>query len=431
MKIIIIGMLLLLSPSIYADGNEAAHGGDGKAIDFERTKLDLQTLKTNTSVVVSKVNLHAINREWYPDAWQLLSQKTVLIEDIESSPYVIAEPGNPEKPSECLDQNGVRQHATTYPKKNSPICFDLEKISEDALSIAQIVALALHEHAHHFDFNESAANRIGAYVEIIYPQYAQHVTAINDVNAFIEFLPKPMLNYIFSIQYYFAQRLDESMWASKKIAFDRSAKSKFDAPDNLIRLILNGASAEELIPQGLHSQESVGSVTKKNSNELIRDVNMLTRASEIILKKKFVSPFDERVSHRPVIEVLQYNYNNRFLRLPDGQSKEDLVIIKSLATHFTLQWKKGENFMGQLTLFMDAFDQLEPNEKLLIKGRLKKLIFQQHNAWFWQDEIARISLNQEPDSSSSLFLQFDNNSDEGECVNIEDIKRVLREIITQ
>ena len=63
-------------------------------------------------------------------------------------------------------QIGVADASTAIGLMASPICFDLQRLRLMPLQAIpfQIVALSVHEHSHHFGFNESEANRLQKHV---------------------------------------------------------------------------------------------------------------------------------------------------------------------------------------------------------------------------------------------------------------------------
>jgi hypothetical protein len=78
-----------------------------------------------------------------------------IYQDIDKSPYKL----KPEGP--CLEDilGGFTDASTEMNKKGSPICFSLERLTELPVQAIpfQLVALAVHEHAHHYGFSEEDA----------------------------------------------------------------------------------------------------------------------------------------------------------------------------------------------------------------------------------------------------------------------------------
>jgi hypothetical protein len=78
-----------------------------------------------------------------------------IFKDIENSPYELKEEGS------CLEDipRGFKDASTKLDKKESPICFSLEGLKKLPIQAVpfQLVALAIHEHAHHYGFDEADA----------------------------------------------------------------------------------------------------------------------------------------------------------------------------------------------------------------------------------------------------------------------------------
>lgn len=75
-----------------------------------------------------------------------------IYKDIENSTYDL-KPNGP-----CLEDNlsGFKDASTTIGKKESSICFSLEGLKRLPIQAIpfQLVAIAVHEHAHHYGFDE-------------------------------------------------------------------------------------------------------------------------------------------------------------------------------------------------------------------------------------------------------------------------------------
>lgn len=76
-----------------------------------------------------------------------------IYKDIESSPYELKSDGS------CLEDGGFKDASTKIDKKESPICFSLDGLKRLPIQAVpfQLVALAVHEHAHHYGFDEADA----------------------------------------------------------------------------------------------------------------------------------------------------------------------------------------------------------------------------------------------------------------------------------
>lgn len=78
-----------------------------------------------------------------------------IAEDIDATPYELKEDG------ECFStiKGEIKEAATKMNEKKSPICFSLIAVQKFPIEavLFQLVALALHEHAHHYGFDEEDA----------------------------------------------------------------------------------------------------------------------------------------------------------------------------------------------------------------------------------------------------------------------------------
>ncbi|MGZ3775223.1 MAG: hypothetical protein ACXVCY_15230 [Pseudobdellovibrionaceae bacterium] len=76
-----------------------------------------------------------------------------VYKDIEGSPYELKANGS------CLEDAGFKDASTKIDKKGSPICFSLDGLKRLPIQAVpfQLVALAVHEHAHHYGFDEADA----------------------------------------------------------------------------------------------------------------------------------------------------------------------------------------------------------------------------------------------------------------------------------
>ncbi|MGZ3744097.1 MAG: hypothetical protein ACXWRA_09635 [Pseudobdellovibrionaceae bacterium] len=76
-----------------------------------------------------------------------------IYKDIEGSPYELKSDGS------CLENDGFKDASTKIDKKASSICFSLEGLKRLPIQAVpfQLVALAVHEHAHHYGFGEADA----------------------------------------------------------------------------------------------------------------------------------------------------------------------------------------------------------------------------------------------------------------------------------
>jgi len=78
-----------------------------------------------------------------------------IYKDIEKSPYELKSEGT------CLEDipGGIKDASTKIDKKEASICFSLAGLKRLPIQAVpfQLVALAVHEHAHHYGFNEADA----------------------------------------------------------------------------------------------------------------------------------------------------------------------------------------------------------------------------------------------------------------------------------
>jgi len=78
-----------------------------------------------------------------------------IYQDIDASQYYLKPEGS------CLEniKNGIKEASTVIGKKGAPICFSLEALKSIPIQSIpfQLVALAIHEHAHHYEFYEEDA----------------------------------------------------------------------------------------------------------------------------------------------------------------------------------------------------------------------------------------------------------------------------------
>jgi hypothetical protein len=311
-------IVLSVSSSI-AGGNEAGHGGDGDEINKEVIRIILNDLKTNVRTVLSELKEDGISKEWYPKTHLFFSDKGAVAKDVLDSKYIIASKENGDGIHQCIDKDGQRKNATT-PKgvKGADICFDLDKIWTDQLSEAQIVALAYHEHAHHFGFGQSAANQIAAYVQIFYPQFSVVVSNMRRMRNFRASLPEPLWRYLYSAKNCFlksgqCRRATEPLF----IQWETGSRRPVGYPvGGFYWYVMNGATANEMFESRSFQSFDRRATVSSYANAMAWRVWVSFDESE------YICPFKD-APDRPFMEVMRDNFERGAIRMRDGWNDDE------------------------------------------------------------------------------------------------------------
>lgn len=150
-RALLLGLTLLpLSVRMANAHGSGAHGGD----PVEVRRLDMvefinTELRQNLLDLTGYLNLNVIESVGIRRAVQDLLDRD-LAGDVRSSPYIIRD--------SCVDGQGRQKAATSnLNEMGGEICFNPRFLARQNASNSEIVALAFHEHAHHFGYADSDA----------------------------------------------------------------------------------------------------------------------------------------------------------------------------------------------------------------------------------------------------------------------------------
>ncbi len=165
---------IIQSQNDHGDGGIDSGGGDYVGSDAEQIKAIFRgdngfNLKDSVKSAFKSVEFQVLNKSLNQDAESIFSRMLGpkfsgdsfdIFQDIEKSPYDLKESGP------CLESQLNSKHAghskdasTKMNEKGASICFSLEGLKRLPIQAVpfQIVALAIHEHAHHYGFDEADA----------------------------------------------------------------------------------------------------------------------------------------------------------------------------------------------------------------------------------------------------------------------------------
>jgi hypothetical protein len=250
-----IATLVWLLSSLAFAGPGASGGGNGIGSSADDVKKALVDAKLNLGVFLHSASIYS-DSALSPSLVKNAQAQKVLqawLEKDGSVEKIISDIDNSEyKPqaNECPSQSDDDHDGSTLHKKNAPVCFSTDRLSRFpkwALD-AELVALAAHEHAHHFGFGESDARAIQGYIFNVY--------------GFLQVQEKLKSFYNSDLQNYRARSANGSWQAagfSEEICRDFAAIEGFATAYNLDRFKLDstkepGCKPDQFDPDSLESR---------------------------------------------------------------------------------------------------------------------------------------------------------------------------------
>jgi len=175
------GVLFVASLNVYSQSER----GGGNILHDALSKEEIRGYLTNNGVKLkneflipllenAKLFREDFSTEEAFEDWKFLSESksenNTLKDDILFSPYVVSERGE-EVPCEAALSAGTQIRNNTDSKAEvqfKAVCFNLDKLAKDNTTSIQLAALAIHEHSHHFGFNEERASRLQADIQAVF-----------------------------------------------------------------------------------------------------------------------------------------------------------------------------------------------------------------------------------------------------------------------
>lgn len=184
MKNLILGLSLLIYSANSFSGKER-DGGNPQGLSVAYiTKYIESGLKDDLIILLNEINIRDIKND-YVKRVVLDLFKNDFSNDVSISPYILAKNTKAKK---CIDSYGNARGATSgRGDLYGSICFDTVKLKNLTTTKSSLIALAVHEHAHHIGY-EDKDNAIGkyftAYIDFLENKSFDH-RSINDKDQYI------------------------------------------------------------------------------------------------------------------------------------------------------------------------------------------------------------------------------------------------------
>ena len=147
-----IGIVLIIIGSNCFGFSKERDGGSINGLNKLEIKLFIeQEMKKKLLNIVKSIDAIDIDMPIVQDMYLKMKEGN-LIKDIENSKYIFSENTTD---LACLDSNLENRASTSVRNElNGEICWDLEELALQNATRSSLLSLAIHEHAHHFGFED-------------------------------------------------------------------------------------------------------------------------------------------------------------------------------------------------------------------------------------------------------------------------------------
>jgi hypothetical protein len=133
-------------------------------------------LNAMVTKAVGQINIDQEPNNDLRTLWSFMASKG-LLDDIRQTKYIVSETGCPKgsDPDTAASTDIAEAKSADHPFPNhADVCWDVNKLITERSTMGAVLALAIHEEAHHFGFTETGAyaitQMVGAQLMQLYPQ---------------------------------------------------------------------------------------------------------------------------------------------------------------------------------------------------------------------------------------------------------------------